>query len=146
MNVAVPIDEELTLYRYNPYTAPKFAIYYISGEKSDVSFTLTRIVDNPRYLYKENKIKSIEVNCECDTKNQNDIEHICEHYALVETIGNCSYLLADKFCNNISHTLKNAGITVFKIPTIIKSADLAIQNFLIGASYANNIQNINHAS
>ncbi len=146
MNVAVPIDEELILYRYNPYTAPKFAVYYISGDKTDVSFTLTSIVDNPRYLYKENKIKNIEVMCECDTEIQNEIEHICEHYALVETIGNCSYLLADKFCNNLSNTLKNAGVTVFKIPTIIKTADLAIQNFLIGAFYANNIQNINHAS
>jgi predicted Fe-Mo cluster-binding NifX family protein len=79
-----------------------------------------------------------------DTKT--DIQHICEHYALLETISSCTYLLADNYCKNTFSTLKKGGITVFRIPSIIKNVDQAIKNFLIGASFANKIQNIHHAS
>jgi predicted Fe-Mo cluster-binding NifX family protein len=74
------------------------------------------------------------------------IGHICEHYALLETISNCNYLLASNYCENTFNTLSKGGIIIFKIPRIIKNIDIAIKNFLIGASFANKLQNIHHIS
>jgi predicted Fe-Mo cluster-binding NifX family protein len=146
MTIAVPLDNELMLYHDNPFTAPKFAIYFINGDKTNVSFKRTKIVENPRCLFECNLFDDSQIKCDCDVASKADIEHICEHYALLESIGSCSYLLADRYCENTSHTLKNGGISVFKIPTIINDIEMAIKNFLIGASYANKIQNIHNAS
>jgi len=146
MKVAVPLTKELMLYSDNPYTAAKFAIYLIVGDKTDVSYSLVEIVDNPRYIEVSDRVEEIERECACDLERQNDIQHICEHYSILESIGSCSYLLAARYCKNTIKSLQNGGIKIFQIPTIIKKADIAIKNFLIGASFANKIQNIHHAS
>ncbi len=134
MNIAVPLDKNLVLYHNNPYTAPKFAIYSVKGDKTNISFHETTIVDNPRYAQKCKLSEAAQVQCACNEKEKKDFQHICEHYALLEVIGNCRYLLADKYCENTIHTLRNGGIIVFRIPTIIKDTHTAIKNFLIGAS------------
>jgi len=146
MKIAVPLTKELMLYSNNPYTAAKFAIYLIVGDKTDVSYSLIEIVDNPRYIEVSDIGEETEKECACDSERQNDLKHICEHYSILESIASCSYLLAIKYCKNTSKTLQNGGIKIFQIPTIIKKADTAIKNFLIGASLANRIQNIHHAS
>lgn len=146
MKIAIPLDKELELYHKNPFTAPKFVIYSIEGDKTNIRFSKSTIVDNRRYPRKCSLIEDSQVACACDMDAKKDIEHICEHYSLLETIEGCSYLLADNYCENTSSTLKKGGITVFRIPAIIKNVDKAIKNFLIGASLANTIQNIHHAS
>ncbi|MBU0721647.1 hypothetical protein KJ877_09920 [bacterium] len=146
MKIAVPLDDNLLFYRNNPYTAPKFGIYTIDIKNAQVSFGISDIVDNPKYTHKSIRFNECQMRCECDFSAKKDINHICEHYALLETIGECSYLLADKFCDNTLNSLKNGGVKVFKIPTIINKTETAIKNFLIGASFANKIQNIHYAS
>jgi len=146
MMIAVPEDNDLTFYHDNPFTAPKFAIYSIEGDKTNVSFSKSAIVENHRHLFKCNIIEESQIACDCDMDAKKDIEHICEHYSLLESISNCSYLLADKYCENTSNTLKKGGVIVFKIPTFIKDINVAIKNFLIGASLANKVQYIHNAS
>ncbi|OHE10908.1 MAG: hypothetical protein A2513_01050 [Sulfurimonas sp. RIFOXYD12_FULL_33_39] len=146
MRIAIPLDKNMMFYNENPYTAPKFAIYFIEGNHSDISFKILKILDNPRYLDVSEGVEEIQKKCDCNIERQTDMQHICEHYSILETIGNCSYLLAAKYCHNTYKTLKNGGIKIFKIPSIIKKTEIAIKNFLIGASFANKIQSIHDAS
>lgn len=146
MKIAIPVDKDLMLYSENPYTAEKFAIYSIKGDANNISFDMVKIVDNPRSNQVSDGLEEIQKKCACDKERQDDMQHICDHYSILETIKSCNYLLSAKYCKNTYKTLQNGGITVFKIPTIIKKTDSAIKNFLIGASIANRIQNIHHAS
>jgi predicted Fe-Mo cluster-binding NifX family protein len=57
--------------------------------------------------------------------------HKCEHYSLLETLHDCSYLLANRYCRNTQKSLKQAGIKIFKLPVIISRLDIAIKNFII---------------
>jgi predicted Fe-Mo cluster-binding NifX family protein len=146
MKIAIPLNDQLSLYHSNPCTAPKFAIYAIEGDKTHLSFSLFSIVDNPwsRLTCADNADKAIA--CDCDPDRRNSLRHISEHYVLLEAIGECSYLLADHYCDNTLRAMKNGGIRIFKIPSIIKQTDMAIKNFLIGAQLANTMQHIHHAS
>jgi len=145
MKIAVPLDKKLFLYNNNPYTASKFAIYVIEGNKTNITFNLLEILDNPR-LNNSTKLEKIQKHCACDKDRVNNMQHICEHYSILETIKNCNYLLASEYCKNTYNALKNGGVKIFKIPKIIKKTDMAINNFLIGARYANTIQNIHYVS
>ena len=146
MKVAIPLDEKQTVYHNNPFTAPKFAIYNIDIDRFDVHFTLNNIVESPWGSSSYKKFKENIINCTCNKKTQDNIRHICEHYSLLEVIADCNYLLADHYCINTSRVLNKGGIKVFKIPSIINRTDLAIKNFLIGASFANRIQDIYNVS
>jgi len=146
LKIAIPLDEKQTIYHQNPFTAPKFAIYNIDVDKQNVQFTLNNVVESPWSSSSYKNFKENTIKCACNKKAQDDINHICEHYSLLEVIGDCSYLLADHFCVNTTRALSIGGVTVFKIPSIINRTDLAIKNFLIGASFANKIQNIHNAS
>lgn len=146
MKIAIPLNKDLTLYNDNPYTAPKFALYFIEGNRTNISFKMLKILDNPRYIEVSDRVEEIQKKCDCDVERQVDMQHICEHYSILETIGSCSYLLAAKYCHNTYKTLKTGGVKVFKIPSIIKKTETAIKNFLIGASLASKIQNIHDAS
>jgi predicted Fe-Mo cluster-binding NifX family protein len=146
MKIAIPLDKDLMFYNDNPYTAPKFAIYFIEGNKTDISFKMLMILDNPRYMEVSDKVEEIQKKCDCDKERQVDMQHICEHYSILETINSCSYLLAIKYCHNTYKTLQRGGIKIFKIPSIIKKTETAIKNFLVGASFANRIQSIHNAS
>jgi len=142
LKIAIPMDEKQTIYHNNPYTAPQFAIYEIVFHKGYVHFNLNQTIQSPwNSVFKEKTLK-----CSCDASDKNDIRHICEHYSLLEVLKDCKYLLADHFCENTSKVLEKANITIFKIPSIINRADLAIKNFLIGASFANNLQKIYNVS
>jgi len=146
MKIAVPLDKKLFLYNDNPYTASKFAIYAIEGNKTNITFNLLEILDNPRHINSSNKLEKIQKSCACDKNRENNMQHICEHYSILETIKNCNYLLASEYCKNTYNALKNGGVKIFKIPKIIKKTDIAINNFLIGARYANTIQDIHYVS
>jgi len=146
LKIAIPLNDNQSIYHYNPYTAPKLAIYNIDIDRQDVQFALSNVVESPWKSNSNKKFKENVIKCDCNKKTQTNMSHICEHYSLLEVISDCSYLLADNFCANTSRALKIGGITVFKIPSIINRTDLAIKNFLIGASFANRIQNIYNAS
>ena len=147
MQIAIPTDNHNTIYRSNVYTAPKFAIYSVDSiNDTDVRFSLHSIIDNPLNKLKCNSFDAVQLECHCDKESSSNPYHIYEHYALLDLIGGCEYLLASSYCKNVIRSMKNGGITIYKIPPIIKKIDMAIKNFLIGVSLANKAQQIHHAS
>ena len=146
MKIALPVYDTATVYRDNPHTTPKFAIYDIDSVNNSIHYSLHSVVVNPLNRYKSQKFPESELLCSCSLERQNDLSHKCEHYSLLETISDCSYLLASKYCQNTKKSMKKAGIKVVKIPPIITQTNSAIINFIIGASLERNIQNIHHAS
>ena len=146
MKIAIPLHRQLTLYHYNPCTAPKFAIYQIEGDSSRIVYRLEVIVDNPWSAVKGDDFGEDQVTACCDVDRRSNIRHISEHYALLDAIGGCRYLLADLCCDNLQRALGKGGIEVFKIPPIVNKIDNAIKNFLIGASLASTVEHIHHAS
>jgi predicted Fe-Mo cluster-binding NifX family protein len=146
MTVAIPLDTDQTIYPNNPCTAPRFGIYLIEGVSTDIRFHLQSVVENPWCSVKGGEFGADQIACECDPDRRKNMRHISEHYALLDAIGGCSYLLAVRYCANTSHALQKGGIKVFKIPPIIDKIDNAIKNFLIGACFANKVQYIHHGA
>lgn len=146
MKIALPINDTLTIYKNNPHTAPRFAIYIIEHKANGVYFSLSSIVENPLSKYKSQMFDQEQKSCECSAEREKNIEHICEHYSLLETLSDCSYLLANKYCKNTKSSMMKAGVVLFKIPPIINQIDIAIKNFILGVPLANNIRYIHNAS
>ncbi|MCD6258412.1 MAG: hypothetical protein J7J31_02295 [Helicobacteraceae bacterium] len=146
MKVAIPVDSDNTLYMQNPYTAPQFAIYRIEGDRDSLHYSIDTIIENPKHTLAKTTFANTQIDCNCLEAEVNCFDHICEHYSLLEIISGCKYLLAVKYCQNTSNALKNGGIEVFQIPTIIKQAESALKNFLIGAKYASKISNIHNGA
>lgn len=146
MKIAVPFSQTLELYRQNPSTAPKFGIYDICTERGSVAIRLTGVENNPWCEKGCANFDADAAACACDEIRREDIRHISEHYALLEVLSGCSYLLADHYCQNTKRALGNAGVMVYKYPTVIRTAESAITNFIIGASLASHVEHIHHAS
>lgn len=146
MKIALPVKDTLTIYKDNPYTAPKFAIYVIENLQNSIHFSLHSVVGNPLSVLKEQHFSEDEKKCSCPTEQQVNLMHKCEHYSLLESISECSYLLASKYCRNTQDSMSKAGIKIFQIPPIISNIDIAIKNFIIGVSLASKIKNIHNAS
>ncbi len=146
MKIAVPLNNAFTFYHLNPFTAPKFAIYTIEGDRLHLTFGLYSVVDNPWKNINNGEFEEKQIACGCEAKQCMNIRHIFEHYALLDAIGGCSYLLADRYCDNTTRALNNGGIRVFKIPPIINMIDSAVKNFILGASLASTFKHIHHAS
>ncbi len=146
MEIAIPTDNQHAIYHNNPYTAPKFAIYSIILGEAIITFSLKSIVENPLKRLKCDSFENDQLTCSCDEERANSLRHIYEHYALVDVISGCTYLLANNYCKNVARTMEKGGIIVYKIPPIIKKIDMAIKNFLIGASLANQVQQIHNES
>jgi len=146
MKIAVPFSRQLELYRDNPSTAPKFGIYEIVMDKRKVAISLLSVESNPWCEDGCTIFDGDAAACACDESRKHDIRHITEHYALLEILGGCSYLLADRFCENTKRALHNGGISVFKYPSVIRTTENAIKNFIIGASLANTVEHVHYAS
>lgn len=146
MKIAVPVNDLLNFYHLNPFTAPKFAIYSVDGERNHITFGMTHVVENSWLDRGENCFEPHQITCNCDTEICADKQHILEHYALLEAIGGCDYMLVDKHCDNVLRALKNGGVKVYKVPPIIHKIDTAIKNFILGASLASTFKHIHYAS
>lgn len=147
MKIALPVNETLTLYKNNPHTAPRFAIYdVITTNNRDVYFSLHSVIENRFYRVKNAEFDEKERECDCDIQRETNLRHKCDHYAILELIGECSYLLANKYCKNTKKSMEQGGVKIFKIPPIINTINIAIQNFIIGDSIANKIKQIHYAS
>ncbi|MEA1919265.1 MAG: hypothetical protein U9N52_05445 [Campylobacterota bacterium] len=147
MKFALPLDLDHHVYRYNPCSASKFAIYTVHGNSKSVTYTLLSIVDNP-WVATDGKMVCDPAArlSQCDEISENDINHIAEHYVLLEALNGCDYLLGQNFCDNTIRTMKNAGIKIFTIPPFNSQSDKAIRHFLIGAKIADSVEYIHHAS
>jgi predicted Fe-Mo cluster-binding NifX family protein len=146
MKIAIAMTLNDRVYHNNPCTAPKFAVYSIDKKEDAVVYSLNAIFYNPASTKKVTAFTDDEINCSCSTERQEDFSHACEHYALLDVIGGSKYLLADQYCKNTLRSLKNGGVAVYKIPSIVHDVELAIKNFLLGVYYASTVQHIHHAS
>ena len=146
MKIAIPFSRELELYRHNPSTAPKFGIYEIETDNECIAVRLLSVQVNPWCEHSCDNFPDSDASCACDETRQQDIRHITEHYALLEVLVGCSYVLADHFCKNTKRVLGYGGIRVFKYPSVIRTAENAIKNFIIGASLANTVEHVYYAS
>ncbi len=146
MNIAVPVNSLSTFYHPNPFTAPKFAIYSVVGDRTNMTIALKSVIDNPLSKTYRGDFEKSQIACNCDTTKCADKQHISEHYTLLEAIGECTYLLVDHHCDNITRALRQGGVQVYKIPPIINKVDTAVKNFLLGASLASTFKHIHYAS
>lgn len=146
MTIAIPLNKSMVLYHSNPITAQKFAIYNLKSNKSGITVALQCVVNNPWVNSEPECFTEEKVTCNCSIEQQNDMQHISHHYTLLDAIGGCSYLLADHYCHNTMRTLRNGGVSIYKVPPIIKQVNHAIANFIIGASLASTAEYIHHAS
>jgi len=147
MIVAIPMDAMKRVYHYNPCSATMFAIYEIVGDRKDIRYrhVETRLNQWEKHegpMVRDPKMKA----CECEMDYAQDPHHISEHYALLEVIGKCNILIVDQYCLNILYAMKNVGIKLHKIPPFLKTAEEAINHFIIGANLADHLQYINPAS
>ncbi len=62
----------------------------------------------------------------CDT-----LDHKLGHYAIVEALQGCDYLLVHNCCKRTRHSLEVAGIKIFTIPGFIKQPSLAVKHFIV---------------
>lgn len=146
IKIAIPLDNTLSFYHRNPFTAPTFAIYTIEDENKSVTYSLLKVIDNPWDSTNEGVYKECQIQCACDKETSSDIHHITEHYSILHAISACDYLLANYYCDNIFSALQNASIKIYKVPPFIHKVDMAIKNFLLGASLASTFKHIHHAS
>lgn len=144
--IAIPLNDKMNFYHKNPMTAPKFAIYIIDGKSKNVTFSLLHILDNPlNHTHKDGYDQS-QIECKCEGSTCSDADHKAKHYVVLDAIQECEYLLVDYYCENIVTALKSGNIKTYKIAPFITQVDMAIKNFLLGASIANTVKHIHHAS
>ncbi len=137
MKFAVPITTLPNIYPNNPCTAPQFAIYSVHYIAKEVHYAFVRTVANP--WRNEDGTFGCDlqaINGECSIEAQNDLSHMSEHYAMLEAINGCSYLLVQSYCENTRRAMRNAGVKLFQIPPFCKTLEQAVSNFLIGAKLA----------
>lgn len=143
MMVAIPMDAMKRVYHQNPCSATMFAIYEVLGERKDIRYRHHETRLNPWEKHEGNMVRDPKMKaCECDCEIAQDPHHISEHYALLEVIGKCDYLLVDQYCLNTLFAMKNVGIKIHKFPPFVKTAEEAINHFLIGTEITNSLQYI----
>lgn len=147
MKVAIPMDARMGVYHHNPCSATMFALYELTGGRTDVRYAHVDTRLNPwersdGEMVRDPLIKS----CSCGPEKSKDPHHISEHYALLEAIGKCDYLLADRYCLNTLHAMKNVGIKIHKLPPFVKTANEAMDHFIIGSEITHHLKYIHPAS
>lgn len=145
--IAIPVDATNNVYHDNPCSAPLFAVYEIEGSRKEIRYrhAFTRL--NPWKKVEGTMVTDMSVrNCSCDDDTSQDPHHISEHYALLEVLGKCDYLLANRYCLNTVKMMRNVGIKLHRFPPFVKRIDQAIHHFIIGADIADHVQHIHPAS
>ena len=147
MLIAIPLDSQQRVYHHNPCSAPMFALYQLSGDRSHVRFRHVDTKLNPwQKVSGEMVCDSAIKECSCDSEKTKDPHHISDHYALLEAIGKCDCLLVDQYCLNILYALRNVDIKIYKLPPFIKTAHEAMHHFIIGTNITDDLRHIHPAS
>lgn len=147
MMVAIPMDAMMRVYHYNPCSAITFALYEVSGERKDIRYRFVETRLNPWEKHEGQMVRDPKMKaCECESDLSQNPNHISEHYALLEVLGKCNYLIVDSYCLNTLYAMKSVGIKIHKIPPFVKTGEEAINHFIIGANLADHLQYINPAS
>jgi predicted Fe-Mo cluster-binding NifX family protein len=146
MTVAVPVDARERVYHDNPCTSTMFALYTVTGERTDIRYRHIETRLNPWEKYGGEMVKNSRMKtCGCDSVLAHQPSHISEHYVLLEAIGKCDILIAGCYCLNTLFAMKNVGIKIHKIPPFVKTASAAIEHFVIGTEIAEHLRCIHPA-
>ena len=147
MILAIPMDAKMQVYHRNPCTATFFALYELSGHRKDIRYRHLETKLNPWEKYEGEMVRNPQMKaCECNSELVQDPRHISEHYALLQVIGKSDYLIVDKYCLNTLYAMRSVRIKIHKVPPFMRTAEEAINHFIIGAEIADNIQYIHPAS
>lgn len=146
MIVAVPLDETKNVFHHNPCACSMFSLYEVSGNRKEIRYKLLDTKLNPWKKYSGNMVNDPKMSaCECEIALSQNPYHISEHYALLEAIGKSNVLIADLYCLNTLHAMKNVGIKLHKIPPFVKSPAAAIEHFIIGNEIAEHLRYVHPA-
>lgn len=132
MKVAIALEQSGNIYRGNPWTAPQFAIYDITPQTDIITFKKIKLVENP-WIEEDESIICDPMMCSdgCSDIVKADLNHLADHYIILEAVHGCTYLLANTFCSNVEKVLLNGGIEIHQFPIFIKKPEHAIKNFII---------------
>jgi len=132
MKVAIPLEKDGEIYNGNPWTAPNFVIYEITSKKEVIEYEKIEERSNP-WLEKDESLICDPMMCSdgCSEIIKADLNHLADHYIILEVVNACSYLLANTFCSNVEKVLKNGGIEIYQFPVFIKNPEIALNNFII---------------
>lgn len=143
MNIAIPMDAMKRVYHHNPCSAPMFALYEVLGDRNDIRYRFIETRLNPWERHEGRMVRDPKMKaCECEIDLAQNPQHISEHYALLEIIGKCDYVIVDSYCLNTLYAMKNVGIKIHKVPPFVKTAEEAINHFLIGNEFAGHLRYI----
>lgn len=131
MKVAVSINAEGKIYKGNPWTAPKFVIYEVIKETKLVTYQSVAEIENP-WLEEDESVICDPMMCNdgCSDVVKADLNHLADHYIILEAIHGCNYLLANTFCSNVEKVLENGGIEIHQFPIFMKLPEQALKNFI----------------
>ena len=132
MKVAISLKTDGSIYLGNPWTAPNFAVYEIIQKENTIKYTRIHEKENPWISQDESVIcDPMMCNDGCSDIVKEDLNHLADHYIILEVIHGCVALLANTFCSNIEKVLKNGGIDIYPYPVFIKDPDIAINSFIV---------------
>jgi len=146
MLVAIPMDAMKRVYHYNPCSATMFALYEVKGTRKDIRYRYLETKLNPWEKSEGDMVRDPKMKaCECESNLAQDPHHVSEHYALLEVIGKCDYLIVDQYCLNTLYAMRNVGIKIHKVPPFVKTAEEAINHFAIGTEIAEHLRYVHPA-
>jgi len=132
MKVAICSNEDGNIYTGNPWTAPNFIIYEIKHEENIIEYRRVHEKENPWIAQDESVIcDPMMCNDGCSDIVKEDLNHLADHYIILEAIHGCVALLANLFCSNVQKVLTNGGIDIHPFPVFIKDPDMAVNSFII---------------
>lgn len=147
LRIAVPITDEFKIYHDNPWTAPQFMIYKVSGTPDALYYELEKVNPNP-WIEEDESLICDPMKCSdgCSDIIKGDLNHLADHYIILEAIEGCQYLIADTYCTNIEQVVKKANIQIYEILTFVHKPELAIKNLLIANKITPRVENIHKRS
>ncbi|WP_345974496.1 hypothetical protein [Sulfurimonas sp. HSL3-7] len=147
MKIAVPLNADNSVYHSNPWTAPAFAVYQVTDEKEKIIFDCVEHKKNPWAEEDESVVFDPMMRSDrCNDRVKNDLDHLADHYIILEAINGCDYIIAETCCSNVEKVLEKGGIKIYKLPPIIKDPDLAVKNLLVNLGFAIHLHTIKKAA
>ena len=142
MKVAICLNTDGSIYLGNPWTAPTFAIYEIEQDENMVQYKKIHEKENPWISQDESVIcDPMMCNDGCSDIVKNDLNHLADHYIILEAINGCVAILSNLFCSNVEKVLSNGGIDIHPYPVFIKDPDIAINSFIVSNFSSNEPHN-----
>lgn len=142
IKVCIPVQHDTDVYHNNLFRAPHFALFSVDiHQDGSVTYQFDKTIDNPFQGHDTAASDTCPNRGICDQDNCT-VEHFNEHFTLTKTMKKCDYILADYFCDTMTKALKSEGVRLYKISPFLKHTDIAIKNFILGESLANQLQDI----